>query len=168
MSAYTLITNIDFVTLVGKQLRMNCHALLISEKDKSPNAISFGNSNTLRGFGLDPGWDVFQYWLSDDALPWELKSAQDNSKVFMSGKGKTQKITPLFSGQILKFKTGEEFFIQVHNSKFQIDVLETDAFISDVWKELIIRTDKYWDRPFRPYVVNNRPHIMEYLQGRMR
>src|SRR5277367_5809198 len=95
---YTLITNIQFfqrINPVRDNLRINCHALLFSEGE-------FGIMSkvwTLRGFGTEAAWGVFQLWLDKDThFPFTLVPVEDHSSVILHNDGN---VKPIFSGTML-------------------------------------------------------------------
>lgn len=141
---YTLLTNISFIERQGDSLRINVHALLVSEDETG----ILGPNYTLRGFGTEAAWDTFMLWLDKDKqLPFALHTAEDHSTVMLSGDGTTK---PIFSGNVLTLKDGTEFFLQTDDSSRPIDVYEQIGDICAVWDVLYEKTGEYWHAPYMP------------------
>jgi len=140
---YTLLTNIQFIQRVGDDMRLNCHAVLITEGGFG----MFGKSYSLRGFGTEAAWDNFQMWLDKDKhFPFAFRQHEDHSSVMLTdGDPK-----PLFSGNILTFKNGMAFFLQADTSSKPIDVYEQTGDICKVWEVLYRKTAEYWHAPYMP------------------
>lgn len=149
---YTLITNLSFVQLQGTNLRLDCHALLVTEDAGS----AIGPSYTLRGFGTDPAWPVFTYWLEKDALPFELARADSAGSAVILGQDGAEK--PLFQGALLRLKGEQEFFLQTDSSERPLDVHEQeDGDIMAVWALLYDKVAEYWHAPYMPRLTYGPP-----------
>ncbi len=141
---YTLITNIHFVQI--GQTRMEARALLIEE-----GVIVFGEeSPRLRGFGTDPAWPVFTHYLGKSIhFPATMRESHSDNSILLSHDGTTK---PLFGGVLLRLGGQSEYFLQVEDDEFPIDIVEypkgTD--IGVVWNDLFQKTARYWHSPYMP------------------
>jgi hypothetical protein len=142
---FTLITNIDTATLRHTpQIRLNINALVIEHNVE--DFFNKGKFNVrVRGFGSDAAWEVFSVWLTPDNLPFKIVSAEDSSKVMLTG----GKLTPLFSGGIITFPGAElALFLNRSNSEHVLDVQEMTGDITRVWGALKALTERYWTAPY--------------------
>lgn len=144
---HTLLTNIGFIQDGASGIRMDSHALLISEPTEPSDGI-FGELHTLRGFGIDGAWPVFTYWLdAEKQLPFTLHSASDPTKIFISDDGTER---PLFGGTVLTLKDGRQFFLQADAPERPLDVHTQTGSIGDIWDMLAQKTAEYWHAPCMP------------------
>ena len=151
---YTLLTNISFVQRMDEGIRLHCHALLLSEG-------SFGlfqKDYSLRGFGTEAGWEVFNMWLDKDKhFPFSFHPHEDQSTIFLGKDGPK----PLFSGNVLTLKDGTAFFLQADTSSRPIDIYEQTGDICKVWEILYQKTAEYWHAPYMPRLVYGPPNSNE-------
>ena len=148
---YTLLTNISFIQ--RDNLRVNCHALLISEG----NGDSFLSEGcTIRAFGTEAAWDVLSIWLEKDKhFPVSITPADSiRSTVMLTS---SDDIKPIFSGYVLKLADGTSFFMQSDDSSRPIDMHEQEGDILKVWKILERKVAEYWDRPRMPRLIYRPP-----------
>jgi hypothetical protein len=146
---YTLFTNISFIQIEKDKtpMRLDCHALLIEE-----GAIGMLEStqNRIRGFGPDPAWPIFKYWLPQGPVTYSLDKKEDKSAMFI-GTRKNAKPRPLFSGSLLTIANGPTFFLQIEDASKPLDVFERVGDIEDVWFQLENRVARYWQAPYMPH-----------------
>jgi hypothetical protein len=154
---YTLYTNISFVQRADDGLRLNCHALLLSQ-----DAIGlFGPSYTMRGFGTEAAWEVFQLWLEKDKhFPFTIAPFEDQSNVILKDDGSTK---ALFGGNMLTLKDGTKFFLQADDDTRPIDVHEQTGDILKVWEVLERKVAEYWHAPNMPRLLYRTPHYFRMM-----
>lgn len=154
---YTLITNVQFIQKQNDDLRINCRALLVTEESSG----ILGPSWTLRGFGVEACWDVFQLWLDKDRhFPFKFETTESRSAVMLT----EITVKPLFSGNLLTFKDGTQFFLQADDSSRPIDVHVQHGDICGVWDILAQKTALYWHAPFMPYLQYGPPAMVARLR----
>jgi hypothetical protein len=140
---YTLFTNISFVQ--HGELRVNCHALLISEVKNTGCIDGF----SLRGFGVEPAWDVFKVWLDEEKhFPYTMEPREKiMSHMMVTGE---HGLKPIFHGYKLRFADGLEFFVQTETSSHPIDEKFFVGDICEVWRQLPGKVASYWHAPYMP------------------
>lgn len=143
---HTLFTNISFASVHGSNLRLDCSSLLLEVGTLG----IFDKHNQLRGFGPDPAWPVFTFYLPNGEVTYTIDSAEDKSKLII-GAGKEAQTKPLFSGSILTIKNGPALFLQVENPEHPLDIFKSTGDIDKVWFELETRVAKYWRAPYMPH-----------------
>lgn len=140
---HILVTNIHHVRI--NDLMLHAHALLISDQldnQKHPHC-------TLRGFGTDSAWEIFQIHLK--SANFTRQSAQSSS-VMVLGEGDDAPV-PLASGDIFTFADGGPVVqvIKPFRSTQDLDVLELPGDkIEEVWARLPAKVARYWDAPNIP------------------
>jgi hypothetical protein len=144
---FTLITNLQFVTVRG--VRTFCHALLVTENDKG----LFGPSYTVRGFGTEGAWPVFDIRIAKEDLPFALAEAHSADKLWLKEDGTAQ---PLVSGAILSFKSGLDLQLVTATDEKPIDVTHYTEII-EVWQAVWRKTAEYWHMPNMPRLVYGPP-----------
>lgn len=152
---YTLLTNLHFVQ--HGNLRTFCRALLLSEG-------SIGLTEpiwSVRGFGTEAAWEVFNMWLSKDAFPYTLTPFEDRGHLFILEDGTTR---PIFQGNTLRFKDGTTFVLQAGDSSSPIDVHVQHGDICSVWRLLAEKAIEYWDAPYIPHLEYLSAHGVRALQ----
>lgn len=131
---YTLLTNLRFITLNG--VRTFCHALLITQDDNP--VISFGGSNySIRGFGTEAAWPVFDMALAKEDLPYSLTTAASDNVLVIAHDGSTKLLR---TGTIMTFKSGLSLVLESDAASKPIDVTYEEDDISEVWRMLWVKT----------------------------
>ena len=156
---YTLITNISFVQRDGAdRLRLDCHALLVVEEGMS----IFGPNYTIRGFGTEAAWEVFQLWLEKDKhFPFTIEPYADPSSVMLKEDGTTK---PIFAGNVLALKDSTRFFLQADDDTRPLDVHKQMGDVLKVWSILERKVAEYWHAPNMPRLLYRTP---EYYRMKM-
>jgi hypothetical protein len=149
LSKYTLITNLRTVQPMNadgstQPLRMDAYALLL-EQDYDA-VIGDGPDYRMRGFGADPAWPVFSYWLTEKSFPYMLDPIQGNS-MFLQGDGK---LRPLFSGYRLALGDGQSFALWTENNEHELEITEFEGSILQVWDVLREKVRSHWTAPNFP------------------
>lgn len=151
---YTLLSNISFIQRESDNMRINVHALLVTEDED----FILGPSYTLRGFGTEAAWDTFNLWLDKDTqLPFSLQTTECNSHMILSDDGEAK---PIFRGNALILKDGTNFFLQAHDSSRPIDVYKSTGDICKVWEMLFDKTAEYWQAPYMPRLQYGPPSMV--------
>lgn len=146
-SAYILFTNLSYV-VIG-QVRTHCSALLLEQAEHpfDRDAIQC----KIGGFGPDPAWPVFDYFLTGDQLIVSTQDAQDGN-LFIGQSGIPR---PLSTGQILTIKDGPTLQLHAQNTEAPIcrddfRGLRDDRVILRVWSVLEARVRQHWTAPNMP------------------
>jgi len=140
---YTLITNLEFVII--QDVRMFCHALLISEMEDS--LVREKRKRELRGFFVDLSSEVFDMRIP--SVDYKLVDAHSGD-VFVGHSGKS---CPLFSGAILKINGVVDIQL-ICGYRLGLDVHEfpLDTDICEVWDVLPRKVAAHWTAPSMPVV----------------
>lgn len=146
-SKYTLLTNLSFIQSDQvPDLRLWCHAILLTH-DPDPKSGMLGPTFTMRGFGVDPSWEVFTWFLTPEHFPFKVTAAHDDSAVILHDGDEPP--TPLFSGSLLKFANDTKFFLQAEDAKQPLDVFRHEE-IRFIWNALSTKAAHYWQAPNIP------------------
>lgn len=139
---YTLLTNINSVQRGA--IRLHCQAILLSEGSIG----MFEPTYSIRGFGTEAAWEVFDMRFPPDAFPYTLAPFVDPSYLMLRDDGETY---PIFTGNILTMQDGAKFDLYAADSKRPLDIhVSTDGDITKVWEILAEKTRLYWDAPYMP------------------
>ena len=130
---HILVTNLDYI--IVHELMLHVHAMLIDDQSDNPKY----KRCTLRGFGTDPSWPVFQIHLKSGSYTREnAPGGRDTSRSFF---------TFASGGPVLQL-------IAPPQSPHDFDVLEIEGDnIEAVWKELPAKVARYWDGPNMPVLT---------------
>lgn len=138
---YVLITNLDYVTI--GPVRTHCDALLL---DQPGDLSGFGQSCKVRGFGPDPAWDVFDYFLRDlTEVRYTLEGAESQGVQFIGASGVPG---PLMRGAILRIEGGPQMDLVTRDSArpLRVEVFEgarEERVVLRVWEVLKERVRQY-------------------------
>lgn len=138
----TLFTNIRCVQ--HGNVRLHCQAILLSEGSIG----MFEPTYSIRGFGTDAAWEVFDMRFHPEAFPYTLTPFVDPSYLMLRDDGEDY---PIFTGNILTFQFGMRFELYASDSKRPLDVYTQEhGDICKVWEILADKTREYWERPLMP------------------
>lgn len=135
---YTLITNMDYVT-VG-DLRLHASAILIEDGDYH----GMGDKCQMRLFGPDPAWPVTTVDF-DRASQWPVELRIREETI-----GKSDWVVKYH--ELVDAKKQVVVKIWRANDDLDVDVWKRVGDIQAVWKELTLRTNRFFRSPFRPYL----------------
>lgn len=137
----TLLTNIRCVQFVN--VRLHCQAILLSEGSIG----MFEPTYSIRGFGTEAAWEVFDMRFLPDAFPYTLTPFVDPSYLMLPDDGEAY---PIFTGNILSLQDGTKLHLYASDSKRPIDIHVQNGDITKVWEILAEKTRLYWDAPYMP------------------
>lgn len=140
---YTLITNLDYVTVNG--IRTFTHALLAERTDSIFDHDK--PQHKLRGFSTDPSLPTFDTVIPTDEF--DLVPAQ-SGHLFIGGDGEPR---PLLGGAIMKIVGAPDVqLIAGVNSREPIDVhrFPEDTHVDMVWEMLSRKVAEHWTAPNMP------------------
>jgi hypothetical protein len=159
---YTLLTNIGFMQSEQVEgLRLWCHAILLTQ-DPDPKSAIFGPTYTMRGFGTDPAWPVFSWFLTAEHFPFKIVNKVHDPTHIVLGEDGSEK--SLFRGSFLTLANEQKFFLQAEDMKQPLDVYRHNDILK-IWEVLPLKVAHYWDAPNIP-LLNYVPAAM--LKQRMR
>jgi hypothetical protein len=150
-SKYTLLTNLQFVTLNG--VRTFCRALLITQDDNPVLAFA-GADYTIRGFGTEAAWPVFDVRFRKEDLPYTLAAGMSDNLLFMTQDGA---VKPLITGAVMEFKSGLVLVLEADDADRPIDVTYEAEDIGKVWRTMWEKTAAYWKAPRMPRLTYGPP-----------
>jgi hypothetical protein len=134
----TLLTNINFIR--HGDFRFECHALLIEENHKS----LFEPVTQIRGFGTTGCAPTFTRWMKV-GVQFALDDADSRQSAVMIGESGNAR--PIFQGCMLRFDDGQEYFLQIHNERFPLDLVDVTQYERDylrIWDILEQKVEEYW------------------------
>lgn len=139
---FTLLTNIDAVA--HGNVRLHCHAILLTEGGVGIFEPIF----SIRGFGTEAGWEVFDMRFRPEAFPHTLTPFVNPDYLMLKDDGEAY---PIFTGNILTLQDGTKFDLYASDLKRPLDIhVSTDGDICKVWEILADKTREYWDAPYMP------------------
>lgn len=141
---YTLITNLEFVSIGGVRTFTNALLLCESPGHFQPEVLD----RRIRGFGTDPAWPTFDL-MEVKSLEYTLVDARSSAVVI----GHDGQMRPLCSGAIMQFADGGPEIRLVtcaREAPLRFDQFETnpeapdDHVILRVWEVLPRRVAQFW------------------------
>lgn len=130
---YTLITNLSYVWL-NEEMRLHCNALLLSAQ-AALGGPEYGLNFSLRAFGTEAAWDVFDMPLPTDEH--RLERIGDADFLTLSGPAGQRGI------RLLRNTDAAPRVDQIVGPS-------GTGTITKVWEVLRVRTRQYWDAPNFP------------------
>lgn len=147
-SKHTLLTNLSYCAFTDKNVRCTVAAILITE-DYDPLFGPKEGHVSVRGFGPDPAWPVFDMRLPLTAVPFRTDGAESALYVMKNGQAR-----PSSQGMFVRFTEGTQLELLCGTREDGVDIEEfpVGAHIATVWKALTDKTARYVDTPNRPYL----------------
>lgn len=156
-----LITNLNYVTVLrpganGHGVRTSCAAVLLTPSEERMPMFGDVAPATIRGFGMDPAWPVFDIFLPDGiGIDYESQAWQSANLIVSDA---TPAGRPISSGDVLRFGDGTSLALDVEDHERPItyddwpggDGEGSDWDSEGFWRLLTYRVRSFHTPPFMP------------------